>query len=157
MLKNKPERIIIDTNLWVSFIISKKLSAIDSILYTRNVGILFSAELIREIEATILKPKLRNSFKEGTLQEMWNVVDSFVDFVNVKTKVSVCRDPKDDFLLALAIDGKADYLITGDNDFLSLKSFENTQIVTFPEFIEKIECCSLVLPTLWHEKNIILP
>lgn len=113
------------------------MSALDSTFYTRNARILFSVELIRELEATMLKPKLKDYFKEESLQEMWNVLDSFVDFVKVKTKVSVCRDPKDDFLLALAIDGKADYLITGDKDLLTLESFENTQIVTLSEFIEK--------------------
>jgi predicted nucleic acid-binding protein len=49
----------------------------------------------------------------------------------------VCRDPKDNFLLALAKDGLADYLITGDRDLLSVKKFGKTQIVTLNEF-EKI-------------------
>jgi len=43
-------------------------------------------------------------------------------------------DPKDNFLLALAKDGNADYLITGDNNLLSLKEFGKTKIVTLSEF-----------------------
>jgi len=54
----------------------------------------------------------------------------------VKSKVKVCRDTKDDFLLALSKDGKADYLVTGDKDLLSLNRYRKTDIVTFSKFIE---------------------
>ena len=50
------------------------------------------------------------------------------------TNVNKCRDTKDNYLLNLSIDGKADYLITGDKDLLVLKKIENTQIVTLKEF-----------------------
>jgi len=45
-----------------------------------------------------------------------------------------CRDPKDNFLLALAKDGNADYLITGDDDLRSMNQFEKTIIVKLNEF-----------------------
>ncbi len=50
--------------------------------------------------------------------------------------VDVCRDTKDNFLLALAKDGNADFLITGDKDLLVLEKYENTQILTYREFEE---------------------
>ena len=48
--------------------------------------------------------------------------------------VDTCRDPNDNFLLALAKDGKANYLITGDQDLLVLQAFEGTQVKTFADF-----------------------
>ena len=48
----------------------------------------------------------------------------------------MCRDPNDDFLLILAKDGKADYLITGDKDLLILNPFNKTKICTPTEFKE---------------------
>ncbi len=57
--------------------------------------------------------------------------------VDVRSKVELCRDPKDNFLLALAKDGDADYLITGDADLLVLKEFEKTKIVTLAEFEDR--------------------
>ncbi|WP_281163572.1 putative toxin-antitoxin system toxin component, PIN family [Psychroflexus tropicus] len=53
--------------------------------------------------------------------------------------MKLCRDPKDNFLLNLLVDSKADYLITGDDDLLVLDKMERTQIMTFTEFIKHIE------------------
>ena len=139
MPRNKPVRIIIDTNLWISFIISKRFDALDSLIQYNKVRLLFSIELIEEIQATIEKPKLKKHFDDNSIEEMLLAFKAFIDVVPVKSKVHVCRDPNDDFLLALAKDGKANYLITGDKDLLSLSSFRKTDIVTFKQFIETLE------------------
>jgi len=55
-----------------------------------------------------------------------------------KKKVRVCRDPKDNQILALCWVGQADFLITGDKDLLSLKEFKNTKIVRPKEFLKII-------------------
>lgn len=139
MPKSKPLKLIIDTNLWISLIISKKLNQLDPLLYSENVKLLFSNELIHEIETTIAKPKLKKFFPGNALDEMLTVFEPFIDLINVKSKVEFCRDPKDDFLLALARDGKANYLITGDKDLLSIGKFEQTNILTITEFLMKIK------------------
>jgi putative PIN family toxin of toxin-antitoxin system len=58
-----------------------------------------------------------------------------VQQVFVTTKVSVCRDPKDGKLLELAIDGRADLIITGDKDLLVLNPFEGVPIVTPMDYL----------------------
>ena len=62
--------------------------------------------------------------------------EAFTDLIQVKSVVNVCRDPKDNFLLALAKDGKADYLLTGDKDLLDLRKFGKTKIITITDFIK---------------------
>ena len=57
--------------------------------------------------------------------------------VEVKSKTDKCRDSKDNFLLDLAIDSKADYLITGDNDLLEIKLIGETKILTIKEIISE--------------------
>jgi uncharacterized protein len=49
--------------------------------------------------------------------------------------VTICRDSKDNFLLSLAIDGRADYLLTGDSALLDLKKIGKTKIITISEFL----------------------
>jgi len=56
----------------------------------------------------------------------------------LQTAIAICRDPKDNFLLALARDAKADFLITRDKDLLDPEQFENSLIVTLPQFLEII-------------------
>lgn len=135
MKKRKALKLIIDTNLWVSFIISKKHRLIDPLLYSEEVRLLFSKELIAEINQTITKPKLKKYFGTNALEEMLLAFDPFIDFIEVKSIVNVCRDAKDNFLLALAKDGDAAYLLTGDKDLLDLKRFGKTKISTISEFI----------------------
>ncbi len=137
MAKNKSLRLVIDTNLWVSFIISKKLNLLEPILFAENTRILFSSELIEELQATITKPKLKKYFSENALEEMLTVFDPYIDFITVKSTVSICRDPNDNFLLALAKDGKANYLLTGDNDLLDIGKYKKTIIIKISEFLEQ--------------------
>jgi predicted nucleic acid-binding protein len=56
--------------------------------------------------------------------------------VSPSQKVSACRDEKDNFLLEAAVEGKADYLIRGDEDLLVLNPFHNTRIVRPKDFEE---------------------
>jgi predicted nucleic acid-binding protein len=51
----------------------------------------------------------------------------------------VCRDPDDDHVLALALAAKAELIVSGDNDLLSMKSFENIAIVAPAEAVTMIE------------------
>ena len=135
MGRNKTLKVIIDTNLWVSFIISKKYNLLDNLLFSGKVRLLFSKELISEIQQTIVKPKLKAYFVDNALDKMLSAFEPFTDLIEVETRVKICRDSNDDFLLSLSKDGKADYLITGDNDLLDLKTFGKTKIVTIKDFI----------------------
>jgi uncharacterized protein len=55
----------------------------------------------------------------------------------VTREPDICRDPKDNFLLALSDKGKADYLVTGENDLLNIGEYKKTKIITAEE-LEKI-------------------
>jgi uncharacterized protein len=48
----------------------------------------------------------------------------------------VCRDPKDDFILECAETGKADLIVTGDKDLLSLKTYETIKILTPRQYLD---------------------
>lgn len=94
-----------------------------------------SDELIDELQETITKPKLRKYFRGDGLSDLLNAFDPFVDFIEMRSTVIKCRDPKDDFLLALAKDGKADYLLTGDADLLEIEKYGKTVISTMALFL----------------------
>jgi hypothetical protein len=139
MPKNKPLKLIIDTNLWISFIISNKQNLLDSFLFNEEARLLFSIELITEIQETIKKPRLKKYLGKNALEEMLSAFEPFIDLIRVESIVTVCRDPKDNFLLALAKEGKADYLLTGDKDLLDLKKYGKTQIKTIAAFIDEMK------------------
>lgn len=133
-------RIVIDTNVWISFIISDKLAVIDNLLLNGSVRLLFSKELIDEIEAVMKKPKLKRYFKDkNAFKNMFEAFDNFIDLVEVKSEVTACRDHKDNFLLSLALDGEADFLITGDDDLLVLNPFEDIGIISVSDFVNRFQ------------------
>ena len=132
-------RLILDTNLWVSFLISSKFEKLDELLFNQKSKLLFSQELLEEFVAVAKRPKLRKYISKDELEDLLEIIDEVAEFVNVTSEISECRDPKDNFLLSLAVDGKADYLLTGDKDLLVLKKIGKTEIRTISEFFDVID------------------
>ncbi len=128
-------RAVVDVNLWISFLISDSFSRLEHLLTNGAVTILHSEDFLAEYRSTIYKPKLQKRFGTEAATEMLAQLVDNGEFIAVVSTVSVCRDPKDDYLLELSRDGRADYLLTGDKDLLSLETFEGTRICTLTGFL----------------------
>lgn len=63
-MQNKVNRIIIDTNLWISFLITKDYTKLDQIIFSGNCILVFSQELIEEFLAVANRPKFRRFFSD---------------------------------------------------------------------------------------------
>jgi putative PIN family toxin of toxin-antitoxin system len=136
-MANKVSRIILDTNLWISFLISKDFSKLDEIIFQKKAVLVFSKELLDEFLEVTKRPKFRRFFSKTAVENILETIDEYADFVIVKSTTTICRDPKDNFLLSLAKDGKADFLLTGDNDLLTIGKFEKTSIKTISAFLSR--------------------
>jgi len=136
-MQNKVNRIIIDTNLWISFLITKDFTKLDEIIFTRKGILVFSQELLHEFLAVARRPKFRRFFSAADIEDILETIDEYADFVKVQSKLEVCRDPKDNFLLSLSIDGQADFLLTGDKDLLDLTKFGETKIISISDFLKE--------------------
>jgi uncharacterized protein len=121
------DRVIIDTNLWITFLINKDYSKLDKVLSDKLITLLYSQDLIDEFIEVAQRPKFKRYFNADDLQSLLLVMSDRAIFIDVSSIVTVCRDEKDNFLLSLAKDGKASHLITGDNDLLVLKHFGKTK------------------------------
>lgn len=138
-MANLPAKVILDTNLWISYLISSKFIKIDLLLEKGAVRLIFSEELIGEFVEVANRPKFRKLFTSEDVAELLSVIDHHSEIVTVHSLVDICRDPKDNFLLALAKDSRADYLVTGDQDLLILKIFEGTKIVTITDLENELK------------------
>jgi len=132
----KRTNIIVDTNLWISFLISRNFEKLDYLFTSRKVCLLFSERLFAEFLRVAGREKFRKYFSESVIDELSTKMKKVAKIVNTTSVQTQCRDPKDNFLLELAIDGKADYLITGDKDLLDLKTVNKTKIVKIEDFIK---------------------
>ncbi|MDB9394103.1 putative toxin-antitoxin system toxin component, PIN family [Microcystis aeruginosa] len=127
-MDNKPPiKVIIDTNLWISFLIGKQLA--------KTLVPIFSPQLLNEINLVTERPKLQKHFPQSKVQELLELVNIIGLCIETKSKINICRDAKDNYLLALAKDSQADFLITGDQDLLILQQFGITKIVTYQQFL----------------------
>jgi len=131
-------KIVLDTNIWIKFLITKDYSKLDRMLLSGQVTLLFSEELLEEFIEVTARPKFKKYFPKSEVDNILDTIDEFAKFVNVVSKTNVCRDPKDNFLLSLSKDGNADILITGDNDLLQLKKFGRTKILTITEYLNLV-------------------
>jgi uncharacterized protein len=64
--------------------------------------------------------------------------EKYGELVKIVRKVQICRDKNDDFLINLALSGKANYLVSGDADLLVIGQVEGIQILPWREFIAEI-------------------
>ncbi len=62
---------------------------------------------------------------------------SSLNLIETETEVVICRDPDDDKFIECAIDTKALYIVSGDNDLLTIKEYEGIQIITAKDFCDK--------------------
>lgn len=130
----KKQKIIIDTNLWISFLISKNFTFLQYLVETNKIELLYSNQLILEIDNVVNRPKFKKYFDAESVKLIYDLFKKDGTKIELKTDLQICRDPKDNFLLNLAVDGKADYLITGDKDLLILEKINNTKIITITDF-----------------------
>lgn len=135
MAKQRSIRIVLDTNWYVSASINRKSRrTLYQILIDQRLEILYTGRLQAEFLEVISRPKFKNVISRGQVQRFLGLVLPRLEYVDIKTPVSLSRDPKDNYLLSLSHDGKAKYLVTGDPDLLVIGEFGETEIVTMTEF-----------------------
>ncbi len=131
-------RVIIDTNLWISFLIGKSLNGMEIAIISSHIMVLFSEESFAELIDVLQRPKFKKYFSAKAIEDLISLLYQHVEWVDIDCHIDECRDEKDNFLLALAVSGNADYLITGDEDLLILNPFRGTHILTFRDFQETV-------------------
>jgi putative PIN family toxin of toxin-antitoxin system len=131
-------RIVIDTNDFISALIGRTHRAkLERILLNKDIQVLADLVLLQEIREVAYRDKFR---KYVTIEEADQFIETLkmrLEPIQVTSIITVSRDPDDNFLLALAKDGKADYILSGDKPgLLSLHSFDNIPIIRLQEFLD---------------------
>ena len=91
-----------------------------------------SPAILTEIQAVLHYPRLRRFVGVAEEATAWLLdVASLTDLVNDTNRAAgVCRDPSDDKYLSAAVEGRADYLVSGNRDLLHLGQHDLIAIVT---------------------------
>ncbi len=126
--------VVIDTNIWISYLLGSLLHDLDEKILSKEITIVVSEEMLKELSEVSSRPKFKDIFTAKRIKELLSLLDSYAIVVSPSQKVDICRDKKDNFLLEVALEGKGDYLITGDEDLLVLKTFHSAKIIRPKDF-----------------------
>ena len=128
-------RIILDTNIVVSFAIlahSRLGQIVNRIIEQHTV--LYSEATFAELARTLSRPKLARYLDAQDIELFLRRYEGQGERVQVAQDIRASRDPDDDKFLALALDGHADCILTGDADLLALHPFRDVEILTVEAF-----------------------
>jgi|SRR6185436_11407211 len=136
-------RVAVDVNVLISTII-KPENRIGMIVVRMRNGdytLLYSIGLINEFTEVVTRDRIwkKHQLTEETVYAFVGSILKYGERMSVVTLVDICRDPDDNLLLALALDGRADYIVSGDKDLLDMVSFREIPIVKPAEFLAMFE------------------
>ena len=75
-------------------------------------------------------------FSDDDIRNILRLFEKYGKLITIKSNIVKCRDYKDNFLLNLAVDGKADFLVTGDKDLIEIGEIRKTKIISISELFE---------------------
>lgn len=137
-------KVVIDTNVLVSGLFGIKGSPSSQILSafrTQKIILATSPLIIEEVADVINRPRIVELTKMSQ-DERADFIDKLIERSDVtagKQVLQITRDVKDDKFLICAIETKADYIITGDEDLLTLKEYGGIKILTPRGFLKILE------------------
>ena len=129
-------KILFDTNLWVSFMIGKRLSSLADVLCRHDVEVYVSEQELDEIRTVIAREKFDKLISAETRYYFFEMVYDvcFITDITVEAKSDI-RDPKDLYLLSMAESVPVDYIVSGDKDLTDLKEHAGIPILKYSELL----------------------
>ncbi len=132
----KLTKLAIDTNLWISFAIGKRLQRLRELFRDENILIVCCERSIEEFLEVSSRDSMKKYIDEEAASETLELIRRYAIKVDIKnTVVQGLNDPKDSFLFALADAANVNFILTGDKHLLSLVRHNNTAIISFSDFL----------------------
>ena len=130
-------RIVLDTNVLLSRILWPPSMPGRAVVRAVDTGtILVSDALVAELIDVLARPKFAALVDPDDARAFAQALGGIAERVELTAHVAVCRDPQDDHVLALAVSGRADLIVTGDADLLVLDPFRGIPILTPRAFLD---------------------
>jgi putative PIN family toxin of toxin-antitoxin system len=130
---------VFDTNVIVSALLFEQSIPAQAFRTALDIGeILISRPVLKELNEVLAREKLKPYL---LLEERERFIIALLNesiLVDIKESIRVCRDPKDDKFLELAINGGAACIISGDEDLLILSPFRDIPIIKPDEFLTSL-------------------
>ena len=132
---NKNIVVVLDTNIFISAVLYKGtfFKVFQLCMVKNEISIAISPELLAEL---IGKLKYKFGITNQTLENLQAVIESGALYVLPEYKTQICRDADDNAIIDLAICARAGFIVTGDKDLLTIKTYKKIKILTPAEFLD---------------------
>jgi len=137
-------RVVLDTNVFVSSLLVKEGPAAQVLdaWRARRYLLIVSPALVAEIASTLRYPHIRRRYRitENDIQVLLDLleVDSILVPGIADVAGSIPEDPDDEIVLACALEGEADLIVSGDHHLLALGQLRGIEIVAVRRFMERL-------------------
>lgn len=136
MSRDEPiEPVVLDTNTLVSAALlpgSKLAEALRRAI--RKFRVVMSPATVIELDRVLARTKFQRYMTPAERRDFLLALSRTVTVVDAPAVASICRDPRDDKFLDLALAARAFAIVTGDKDLLALDPHEGVRIVTPAQF-----------------------
>jgi putative PIN family toxin of toxin-antitoxin system len=136
-------KVVLDTNVVVSAVLIRGGNESHVLAAWRGgvFDLILSPQLLEELGRVLSYPKIRDArwMTEAEVVELVQILAEESILVPGHLSVTASRDPADDKFLAAAVEADADYLVTGDKDLLTLKTYRHVKIVTPAVFRQMLQ------------------
>ncbi|HBW29049.1 putative toxin-antitoxin system toxin component, PIN family [Nostoc sp. PCC 7120 = FACHB-418] len=137
-MRTNERRFVFDVNVIISAVLLPGSKPESALRKAQDLGELLVSESIwLELEQVLARPKFNRYITLEERNEFLVDLSETVQFIKVTEQINECRDPKDNKYLELAVSGKAECIVTGDDDLLVLNPWRDIEILTVQEFLEK--------------------
>lgn len=142
-MKHVTPRVVFDTNLLVSYLLVHRppiSTLIDTHLAQEHFTLLTAPALLEELARVLRYPRLQRYYDGATRDRFVALIAALSEIVELPDDIpSISRDPDDDRVIACAVVGRADVIVSGDKDLLVLKRVGDIPILTAAEFLERLQ------------------
>ncbi len=133
-------RFVADNNVLISNLLLYNSVPARALRMALERGIMLtSTAALDELAAVLRRPKFDSYVSVAARSEFIRKIHRISVEVEIIRKVQVCRDPKDDKFLEIAVNGDADLILTGDKDLLVLDPFEDIAIIKPGDFLAELD------------------
>lgn len=131
------QRIVVDTNVLISRLLVADSVPADAVRRARKNGrLLVSDATMYELAETLNRRKLDRYVTLKDRQHFLRELARIAEFVPIIQIVRECRDPRDDKFLEVALNGRADVIITGDADLLAMSPWRGVAILSPRDYLK---------------------
>jgi putative PIN family toxin of toxin-antitoxin system len=133
------KKVVLDTNILLSAFLGNGpiKKDLDKVIRRDFFTFYYSDELFEEYTDVISRKKFEGKIDLDGAGLFLTAFKTIAIKFDISKEVAICRDKNDDFILSLCMSCEADFLITGDQDLLTIGQLGKTKIVRLPDFCQQ--------------------